>query len=84
MEGRKTCPPFRSSLRHISKILPVSLVCFSVTVIKHCDQQQLKAQELILAYTSRSQSITEGSQGRNPKQKSQRNLLSSLLTATLN
>ena len=51
----QTCPGFWSSF------LPV-------TEIKHSSQKQLREERAYLAHTCRSQSIIEGSQGRNLRQ----------------
>lgn len=40
----------------------------SVTVIKYCDKRQLGEERVYLVSISRSQFISEGNQGRNPKE----------------
>lgn len=74
--GRKQSPSTRSGIQRRKAVLHFSmlveyfppdfflLVCF-LLLYKHQDQQQLGEERVCLTYTSRSQAIIAGSQGRN-------------------
>lgn len=64
MEVRQTCPLCRSSCPQIRFKDSLHGTSFPVAMIKPNDQKQRKVQGFLLADTSRSRSVLEGSQGR--------------------